>query len=173
VAEIPDQLSLERHRDLEGKRDLHFRRIGLVVVIVVLVLALGNLFGQRPATTTEPALAADLELYAPSRVRSGLYYEARFTIDANRELDNARLVLDSGWAEGTTMNTLVPSPVEEASLDGRLEFELGRIPRGRSHVLFIQLQVNPTNVGRRSQDVWLYDGPTEIVHLDRTITIFP
>jgi hypothetical protein len=33
--------------------------------------------------------------------------------------------------------------------------------------------VNPTNVGRRSGDVWLYDSDRLIAHLDRTITVFP
>jgi hypothetical protein len=33
--------------------------------------------------------------------------------------------------------------------------------------------VNPTNVGRRSQDVALYDGDTLLTSIDRTITIFP
>jgi molybdopterin biosynthesis enzyme MoaB len=36
----------------------------------------------------------------------------------------------------------------------------------------MQLQVNPTNVGRRSQDVVLYDGGTRLTAIDRTITIF-
>jgi hypothetical protein len=37
----------------------------------------------------------------------------------------------------------------------------------------MQLQVNPTNVGRRSQDVALYDGGTLLTTIERTITIFP
>jgi hypothetical protein len=37
----------------------------------------------------------------------------------------------------------------------------------------MQLQVNPTNVGRRSQDVALYDGGRLLTRIDRTITIFP
>ena len=52
-------------------------------------------------------------------------------------------------------------------------FELGHVPAGDDHVFFLQLQVNPTNVGRRSQDVWLYDGDAELLHIDRTITIWP
>ena len=42
---------------------------------------------------------ARLEVYAPERVRGGLFYEARFRIDAIREVSEATLVLDSGWAE--------------------------------------------------------------------------
>jgi hypothetical protein len=72
-----------------------------------------------------------------------------------------------------TMNTIEPSPVGEGSRDGKLVLELGHVPRGTSYLLFIQLQVNPTNVGRRSQDVALYDDNTLITTIDRTITVFP
>jgi hypothetical protein len=112
-------------------------------------------------------------VYAPERVRGGLLYQARFTIDARRELREATLVLDPGWAEGITINTIEPSPVGEASRDGKLVFELGRIPAGGEHILFVQLQVNPTNVGRRSQDVELFDGPEQLATVERTITVFP
>ena len=89
-------------------------------------------------------------MYAPERVRGGLFYEARFGIDAIREVSEATLVLDSGWAE-ESINTVEPAPIGEASRNGRLAFELGRIPAGQKHVFFLQLQVNPTHVGHRSQ----------------------
>ena len=37
----------------------------------------------------------------------------------------------------------------------------------------MQFQVNPTNVGRRSADVELYDGETLIATVERTMTVFP
>jgi hypothetical protein len=33
--------------------------------------------------------------------------------------------------------------------------------------------VNPTEIGRRSQDVELHDGERRLIHIDRTVTIFP
>jgi hypothetical protein len=173
VAETPDQLTLERNRDLEGRRDLLWRRAGILAVGIVLALALGGLFGQRPTTSTAAAGAAELELSAPSRVRGGLYFQARFTVEAVRELREATLVLDRGWTEGMTINTIEPSPVGEASRDGKLVLELGHVPSGEAYVLYLQLQVNPTNVGRRSQDVRLFDGETELAHLERTVTVWP
>ena len=112
-------------------------------------------------------------MYAPERVRGGLFYEARFRIDAVREVSEATLVLDPGWAEGITINTVEPAPIGEASRDGRLALELGRIPYGQKPVLYLQLQVNPTNVGHRSQDVGLYDGDELLATIDRTITVWP
>jgi hypothetical protein len=140
---------------------------------VFLALGLLNLFGQRPSTTTAESAAATLEVYAPERVRGGLFFEARFRIDARREVEEATLVLDSGWAEGITINTVEPSPLGAASRDGTLVYELGRIPAGQKHVFFLQLQVNPTNVGHRSQDVRLFDGDELLATIDRSITVFP
>jgi hypothetical protein len=173
VADVPDQLVLKVARDREGKRDVLFRRVALGVISVLLALALLNLFGQRPSTTRAESEAARLEVYAPERVRGGLFYEARFRIDALRELEEATLVLDPGWAEGITINTVEPSPVGEASRDGKLAFELGRIPVGQKHLFFLHLQVNPTNVGHRPQNVALYDGDELLSTIERTITIFP
>jgi hypothetical protein len=173
VADIPDQLVLKVARDREGRRDVTARRIALAALVVVLALGLLNIFGQRPATTAAAADAATLEVYAPERVRGGLFYEARFTIEAREEVEEATLVLDSGWAEGITINTIAPGPIGEASRDGRLAFELGRIPAGQKHVLFLQLQVNPTNVGHRAQDVELYDGDELLATINRTITVWP
>ena len=173
MADIPDQLVLKVARDREGKRDVKVRRMLLAGLVAVLALGLFNLFGQRPATTTTEADAATLEVYAPKRVRGGLFYEARFTIEARQEVAEATLVLDPGWAEGITINTVEPSPLGSASRDGKLVYELGRVPAGQKHVFFMQLQVNPTNVGHRSQDVQLFDGDELLASIDRSITVFP
>jgi hypothetical protein len=173
VADVPDQLTIERARDREGRRDVQFRRAAFALLLLLLALGLFNLFGQHPSTKTAEADAATLKVYAPERVRAGLFYEARFRIDAVRELKEATLVLDPGWAEGITINTVEPSPVGEGSRDGKLVFELGRIPADQKHVFYLHLQVNPTNVGHRSQGVRLFDGDELLASIDRTITIFP
>ncbi len=173
MANAPDFLALRRNRDEVGRTEAPLRRVLLALVALVCVAGLLNVFGQRPETTTAAVSAASLEVYAPSRVRGGLYYEARFTVRAHEELKNATLVLDSGWAEGITINTVEPAPIGEASDDGKLVFELGHIPAGEKYVFFIHLQVNPTNVGHREQDVELRDGDTTLAHIDRTITVFP
>jgi hypothetical protein len=175
VAEIPDTIVLKRHRDLEGRhKDVWFRRGLLTLVAVIPVLGLFNVFGQRPGKPTVATSAARLQLYAPSRARGGLLYEARFHITARRELKKAILVLDPGWAEGQQINTIEPSPTGEASRDGQLELTLGHIPQGQSYLLFMQFQVNPTNVAwRRPADVELFDGNTHLLTLKHHLTVFP
>jgi hypothetical protein len=173
VADIPDQLRLNVNRDREGRRDHIVRRTLTSLIVLIILLGALNAFGQRPQTTNAASPAAQLSVYAPMRVRGGLYYEARFHVRANRDLKNATLVLDPGWGEGLTINTVEPSPVGEGSEDGKLVFELGHIPADQDYVLYVQQQVNPTNIGRRSQNVELRDGDEHILTVKRTITIFP
>jgi hypothetical protein len=112
-------------------------------------------------------------VYSPTKVRSGLFFMSRFVIDAKEDIPEATIVLDSGWLEGVTLNTVEPSPLGEASRDGDLAFELGHIPAGDQYRFYLHFQVNPTVFGRRDQDVALYDGETLLARIDRTTTIFP
>lgn len=174
MADVPDYLTLRRHRDLVGRERRPVARWALLTLLgAFCLLGLANVFGQRPDTVTTETRAASLKVYSPSRLRSGLIYQARFTIRAHEDIAKATLVLDPGWLEGMTLNTLEPAPVSEANRNGRIALELGHIPAGSLHRFFLQFQVNPTNVGRRSQDVDLEDGETPLLHVDRTVTVFP
>ena len=174
MTDVPELLTLRRHRDLIGRERRPVARwLVLSVLGLLCLLGLGNAFGQRPLTDTAESEVARLDVYSPPRLRSGLYFESRFHIHARREIENATLVLDPGWLEGMTLNTLEPGPIGEASRDGRIALELGRIPRGGEHIFFLQFQVNPTHTGRRSQDVDLYDGERRLLSIDRTVTVFP
>jgi hypothetical protein len=100
-------------------------------------------------------------------------FTTRFHVTAHRDLKRARLVLDPGWVEGMQVNSINPQPLSDGSENGRIALTLGHIPAGRSYILFIEFQVNPTNVGHRSQNVELDDGQMPIATVHRTITIFP
>ena len=176
MADVPDTLVLKRHRDLEGifPGAIWIRRFVIGVLTVFAVLGLLNVFGQRPKSVRADAAAATLSLYAPTALRGGDFMQARFHITAKQALKNAVLKLDPGWAEGMSINTIEPSPVGEASDDGRLSFTLGHIPAEQSFILFMQFQVNPTNVAwHRPQNVELDDGNTVVARIHRTITVFP
>lgn len=174
MASAPDGLTLERHRDMVGRHAwVWIRRVLLTLLGAVLVLALLDVFGQRPTSNTVDASAASLKVYAPVRARSGLIYAARFHITAHQDINDAYLVLDPGWAEGYTVNGVAPQPLTEASRNGRIAYGFGHIPAGHTLIFFLSLQVNPTNVGHRSQNVELDDGEAPILTVHRTITIFP
>jgi hypothetical protein len=174
MVEVPEQLDLARHRDLVGRGwHVWVPRVLLLVIGAVLILALVNVFGQRPTTSRAENGAATLSVYAPDRVRGGLLYTARFHVTAKSDLKKASLILDPGWVEGMQINSVNPQPVSEASQDGKIALDLGHIPAGHSALYFIEFQVDPTNVGHRSQDVRLDDGGKPLFTVHRTITIYP
>ena|SRR5215218_1469046 len=174
VADPPQGIKLGRYRDMRDRQWHRWVRRGLLGLLGLFVLAgLFNAFGQRPSTALASGPDADLKVYAPTRVRGGLLWEARFTIHANRDLKEATLVLGQGWLEGNTINTIEPSPVGEASRNGSLSLELGHVPAGQRYELYMQFQTNPTNVGHRSADVQLQDGERLLLSMHRTLTIFP
>lgn len=173
---VPDHIDLERHRDWEGRRFERLLPPTLLVLSALLpLLALLGVFGQSPDVkkVANPNGVATLELSAPNSVRSGLLYQARFNIRANRDIKDAVLVLDSGWLESMTLNTVEPSPAEETSRDGGLALDLGEIPKGKLWRQYLQFQVNPVNAGSQSQGVTLYDGNVPLLHLNRDLMIWP
>jgi len=174
MAKELDSVDLTRARELRGRgREVWVRRVSLLVVTAIAVLALFNVFGQAPSDSTANSPAAALTVLSPTHVRGGLLFEARFTIAAHQELKQTTLVLDRGWAEGMTINTLEPAPSQETSDNGRLSFQLGDIPAGQIFVFYLQFQVNPITIGSRSQLAEVLDGPTRLVSLTRHMTVLP
>jgi len=145
----------------------------LGLIALVLVLALFDVFGQETSTTRAEAGAATLSVSAPGAVRGGLLFQARITTEVHTDLMEATLVLNQAWLDGLTVNTIEPSPLNEASRDGNLAFDLGHLPAGSKHVLYLDYQVNPTTVGSRTLRLELQDGETPVTSLERTLRIFP
>jgi hypothetical protein len=174
MGEIPERIVLDRHLHLRGPGfNRGVRRLILGLVGILLLLGLANVFGQHPTSHSGDSNAASLDVSVPDHVRGGLLYQARFTITAHTDVRNALLQLSPGWNEGMQINTIEPGPLAEASRDGDMLFRLGHIPAGQIHRLFMQFQVDPTNVGRRRADVTLYDGARKLVTIHRTVTVFP
>jgi hypothetical protein len=173
VPDAPDQLDLRRHRDEPPGAGIWIRRAFLTLFLVFALLGLLNAFGQVPSVSRAGGPAASLKVSAPTRLRGGLLFQARFDIHANRKLDHPTLVLGPGWVEGMTINTIEPSPSAEASRSGRLVLRLEPAQRGEDVTLWMDFQVNPTTVGRRAQDVDLDDGTQQLVRIQRTVTVFP
>ena len=82
-------------------------------------------------------------------------------------------MLDEGWTEQLSINTLAPAPAAEETRDGMLALDYGALEPGEQLVAYLQFQVNPINVGRRSQDVVLADGERVIASVERPVTFLP
>ena len=173
MARAPQYLTLRDNRDDTGRLEIALRRLFVALLTLVLVLGLSNVFGEEDTSSIARSASADLEVTAPYRLRGGLFYQGRFTVRAREDVESATLVLDRGWTEQTHINTIEPSPVREASRNGKLALDFGHISAGQLLIAYLQFQVNPLNVGRRSQDVALYDGEQLLGTVDRTVTVFP
>lgn len=116
---------------------------------------------------------ATLTVAAPTTLRSGLFYEGRFEVVARQRIDAAVIVLENGWLDDTSINTIAPAPAAERSVAHRLELEFGAVASGEVFTLHVQFQVNPTLGRVRSQDVELRDGDRILARVDRTVVTFP
>ena len=171
---IPDTIVLKRDRDLAKRsKELWVRRTLLLVLTAFVILAFLNVFGQRATTSSTTAPAATLAIRSPDTLRSGLVFQTRLRILATQEIKDAIVVLSPEWIEGITFNTIEPSPIGEASKNGSLSFDLGHIPQGQEYSLYIQMQVNPTTFGSRTEETRLFDGQTLLLTSSRDVRIFP
>jgi hypothetical protein len=173
-ADIPFGIDRARHQEMTGRnRHVWWRRAALTLVAALPVLGLLNVFGQRAGFASYQGSAASLLINSPAHVRGGLVFTTEIVITPRRQLRDARLFLDEGWFAGMTLNGLTPQPANE-SAQGRWQvWDFGRLPAGVAFRIWIAWQVNPTNVGRHSQDVGLYDGGTLLMTARRAITVFP
>lgn len=174
MAQAPQTLTLKTNRDRDNWwQSSWLRRVLLLVPCALVVLALANALGQRMITDRALSPEATLSVTAPTHARSGLIYAARFRVAALREVKNATLVLDPGWADGYTVNGQAPQPLTQGSSDGRLVYGFGHVPAGQKLVFWLSLQVNPTTVGRHRQSVRLYDGRRLLATVRRSVFVFP
>jgi hypothetical protein len=173
VADAPDQLDLTRHRDAPPALGVWTRRAFLALFAVFALAGLANAFGQSPSVSRGDGPGVTLRVEAPTSVRGGLLFEGRIDIHASRKLDQPTLVFGPGWTEGMSVNTIEPAADTESSRDGRLVLRYGPLQKDDDLTIWLQFQVNPTNVGRRDQDLELDEGTRQLVRLQRTVTVFP
>jgi hypothetical protein len=155
------------------RRGLRTRRAILTLLLVVPLLALADRLGQRATESRAAGARATLALRAPATVRGGLLFQSRVTVRARTRIQHPRLVLDQGWAEGMQVNSIEPQPQSESSRDGRLVLAYSTLLPGDLWQIWLQFQVNPTNVGHRSYGLELDDDTTRVARIDRSLTVLP
>jgi hypothetical protein len=171
---VPDCIQIGRHLELRGRgRDIWFRRVLLGLVALVPLAALLDVFGQEPQTASGESATAVLAVTAPVHLRGGLLFTGKYRVTARTDIADARLVLDPDWTDDMQVNSVVPQARSQTSRDGRVVLDLGRLASGQTSVTFVGYQVNPTNIGRRTEGVELDDGSRPLLRIHRTVTIFP
>jgi hypothetical protein len=155
------------------RRGLWTRRAILTVLAIVPVLALTGILGQRATDSQAAGARATLALRAPETVRGGLFFESRVQVHVLGRIQHPRLVLDQGWLEGMQINSIEPSAQDEDSRNGRLVLAYATWLPGERKTIWLQFQVNPTNVGHRSYGIELDDANVKLARIDRTLTVLP
>jgi hypothetical protein len=173
--DLPAEIDLDRHRDLRGRMAGQWARRGfLTLLLIFLIAALANVFGQAAATDTASGAAGTLTVKAPSRVRGGLTYQGEFVIGATAALGAPTLVLDRGWVDQTTVNTVQPEPAGSTTdAEGNLKLRFAPMAPGRTLVVYVEFQANPINVGSHDAGVSLYDADRPIASISRSQFDFP
>ena len=170
-----DALDAAVHRDLRGRYSAPWgRRVLLTGFALLIAAALLNLLGQHTTDSSASSGAGTLKVTAPSTVRGGLMYQARFTfISGDHALNHPTLLLDSGWFDGMTFNGAVPDPSQQIDVGGRVAMEFDRLAARQQSTVWLSFQANPTTVGRRDTDAELDDGQTVVARIHRTLRVLP
>ncbi|HET6848347.1 MAG TPA: hypothetical protein VFH74_05785 [Gaiellales bacterium] len=173
----PIGLSLPRHRDLEGRLWQWSNRVRIVltaVLVIFVVLALLNVFGQRASTASATASGVTLRVDAPSALREGLIYQTRVDITTQRPIARPVITLDGGWLDGMTLNSVQPGPASQTSGHGGATFQYAPLRAGQTLTVWFEWSVNPTHIQwRRPRTITVGDGGTPLVSQTSTMTVFP
>jgi hypothetical protein len=156
-----------------GQVGLIGRRVVMTVFTLFAAAALWGFFGQRASDSAAAGPAARMKLSAPETVRGGLFFQSRVEIRALTAIEHPRLVLDEGWIEGMQVNSIEPSPESETSRDGRVVLSYGGLEAGDLLRIWLQFEVDPTNVGKRSYGFELDDEARPLARIDRTLRVLP
>jgi hypothetical protein len=155
------------------RRGLITRRVVMSLLAVIPLLALLDVFGQRPTSTTAATPRARMALSAPDAVRGGLFFQSRIEIHALDRIAHPRLVLDEGWLEGMQVNSIEPAAGDEESRDGRLVLSYTTLEKGDVLKVWLQFEVDPTAVGKRSYGLQLDDDQQPVARIAHTLNVFP
>lgn len=169
------ELRLDRHRDLRGRhREYWGRRAVTGVLVVFVVMAAANVFGQRPSSAEASGARATLAVSTPSTVRGGLIFQTRIDVEARRAIAHPTLVLGGGWFDSMTLNSVQPGPSGQAARGEGVTLTYPGLAAGGRMTVWLEWSANPTNVAwNRPETVTLADGDSALVSLIRHVTVFP
>ena len=168
---FPDGISDEHVRPIEGWR----RRaspLSLVVFGVVVALAVSGWLG-RERTWSAEADGTALEVHTSEIVRNGEFLEMRVRVTSDAPIAELVIGIDESLWEDVTVNTMIPAATDEASEDGEVRLTFAELPAGTTFLFKVDMQINPDIVGGNAGTLTVYDGETELVAADISITVLP
>ena len=173
TARPPDCISIPEHRDNPRHVERWCRWLLVAALTILAVLGLANVFGQTPSETRATGSGATLAVSAPDDLRGGLFFQGRFEVVSERDLEKPTLVLSPDWFDGIHLNTIEPEPTGTTPENGGVGLEYDPLAAGEVLTVYLEFQVNPTTTGRRAQWAELRDGDRTLARVERPVTIFP
>jgi len=167
----PDGIGDEHIRPVAGWRR-HASPLSLAVFAAVIFLGFAGFLGHE-RDWRAAAVGTQLAVHAPEVTRNGEFLEMRITVESEEPIGELVIGITSGLWEDLTVNTMIPAPTEEESVDGEFRFTFAPLEPGTSFLLKIDLQVNPDIVGGNDGLVSVYDGEEPIVETPISITVLP
>lgn len=167
----PDGIGDSHVRPVAGWRR-HASPLGLVIVGLVIAAGLLGVFGHERAWSAETGDVA-LRIEASETIRNGEFFEMRIRIFSDRAIAEPVIGIDDSLWEDMTVNTMIPSPVDEESKDGEFRFTFAPMESGTEFLLKVDLQVNPDILGGNEGIVTVYDGTERIVAAEIEIGVLP
>ena len=171
TAAFPDGIADEHVRPIEGWR----RRaspLSLVVFGVVVALALSGLLGRERTWSAEGS-GITLEVHGPEIIRNGEFLEMRVRVTSDQPIGELVIGIDESLWEDVTVNTMIPAATDEASEDGEVRLTFAELAAGTAFLFKVDMQINPDIVGGNAGTLTVYDGDTELVATDLSITVLP
>jgi hypothetical protein len=167
----PDGVGEEHARPLEGWRH-HASPLALVVLGAIIVLGMAGLLGREAAWRAE-ANGVTLAVHSSEIIRNGEFFEMRISVEPDASLSELVIGVDEGLWEDMTVNTMIPGPADETSVDGEFRFAFAELEAHQTFLLKVDLQVNPDIVAGNQGAVTVYDGEEMLATTDVDITVLP
>lgn len=167
--DFPDGLDEHSCDSGLGSKLAYLRLIILALILVVAMMGFAGGSGDLQTGVSTPT--ADFRLDGPQRLRNGNFFETTMTVSAHRPIDNVILAIPASWWRKITINSLVPTPIDE-EMDGQeLRYHFGPLKAGETLQFKVDGQVNPTRIGSGSGALRLFDGEREIAALDTKLEV--
>ena len=148
VAEIVDEIAtLPDARDEHSARSArNWRRVGLVLLWLLVAAALTGWLGLRMATSTASADGWTLEVRAPQIIRGALDAPITLTVSRDRPFgDKIVVALDRTLFEHLDVNLIAPAPSAETGTAEQVEWTFDP-PDGDTLTISVDARMSPSEM---------------------------
>jgi hypothetical protein len=145
----------------------------LVLGSLMAAAALGAFGGEGLDTTAVDGAGARLVVEAPDTLRNGEFYEMRVYVTPSRPVGDLVLSVDAGLWRQTTQNSMLPAAAEEGFEDGAFHFSYGAAEAGRTILVKMDFQLNPSLLGDVAGRIRVLDGSQDLAALPLEIEVRP